>query len=423
MNSHLIDNAIKRDITFDKKQSMLPFSPPRIDQKTIDAVTKVLLSGWITTGPTTKEFEKKITEYIGCRKTICFNSATAGMELVLRWFGVKEGDEVIVPAYTYCATANIVLHCGAKPVMVDIDSKDFNISVSEIKKHITPKTKVIIPVDISGWPADYNEINALVSDPEIQKMFTPQTDEQKLLGRILVMSDAAHSIGATLHGKRHGSTTDVSVFSFHAVKNLTTAEGGAVCLNLPAQFDCDAIYTALNIKSLHGQSKDALAKTKGTWRYDILEPGYKCNMMDIQAAIGMVELGRYGENLERRKQIFDFYNRTFSQFNWAILPAFKDDTKESSYHLYLLRIKGATEAQRDLIIQKITEKEISVNVHFQPLPLLTAYKTRGYQIENFPEAWNKYQNEITLPVYFDLTDENLQRVTLAVIASVEEVMK
>ncbi|MBK9590717.1 MAG: DegT/DnrJ/EryC1/StrS aminotransferase family protein [Crocinitomicaceae bacterium] len=402
---------------------MLPFSPPRIDQKTIDEVTKVLLSGWITTGPRTKEFEKKITEYIGCRKTICFNSATAGMELILRWFGVQEGDEVIVPAYTYCATANIVMHCGAKPVMVDIDPKDFNISVTEIRKHITSKTKVIIPVDISGWPADYAEINALVKEPGMRDLFQAKTEEQKKLGRILVMSDAAHSIGAMYQGKRHGSTTDVSVFSFHAVKNLTTAEGGAVCMDLPAEFDCDAIYSTLNMKSLHGQSKDALAKSQvGAWRYDVMEPGYKCNMMDIQAAIGLVELERYEENLQRRKEIFDFYTNAFKNKSWAIIPAYKDDQKESSYHLYCLRIKGATESQRDAIMQGIFDRGVSVNVHFQPLPILTVYKTRGYKMSDYPEAWAKYQNEISLPVYFDLTNENLKTVTDAVIAAVEELV-
>lgn len=402
---------------------MIPFSPPRIDQITIDEVTKVLLSGWITTGPKTKEFEKEITNYIGCKKTICFNSATAGMELILRWFGVQEGDEVIVPAYTYCATANIVVHCGAKPVMVDIDEKDFNISVAEIRKHITDKTKVIIPVDISGWPADYNEINALVNETEIQKLFKPRTEEQKKLNRILVMSDAAHSIGAMINGKRHGSTTDVSVFSFHAVKNLTTAEGGAVCLNLPEPFNADEIYAALNIKSLHGQSKDALAKSQiGNWRYDVLEPGFKCNMMDIQAAIGSVELKRYEENLSRRKEIFKLYTDAFSAKDWAIIPAYKNESKESSYHLYCLRIKNANESQRDAIIQEIFNQGVSVNVHFQPLPILTVYKSRGYDMKNYPEAWRKYENEISLPVYFDLTDDLVKQVINAVVVSVEKVM-
>ncbi|MBL7897216.1 MAG: DegT/DnrJ/EryC1/StrS aminotransferase family protein [Crocinitomicaceae bacterium] len=401
---------------------MIPFSPPRIDQKTVDEISKVLLSGWITTGPRTKEFEKKLTEYIGCKKTICFNSATAGMELILRWFGVKEGDEVIVPAYTYCATANIVIHCGAKPVMVDIDQKDFNISVNEIRKYITSKTKVIIPVDISGWPADYDEIKKLVNENDVKKLFSPSTDEQKKLGRILIMSDAAHSVGALYNNKRHGTAADVTVFSFHAVKNLTTAEGGGVCMNLPEGFDHDQIYAALNMKSLHGQSKDALAKTQvGNWRYDVLEPGYKCNMMDLQAAIGLIELERYQENLDRRKKIFDLYTNGFKNKSWALLPDYKNDQKESSYHLYLLRIKNATEQQRDEIMQEIFKREVSVNVHFQPLPLLTAYKSRGYKMADYPEAWNKYQNEISLPVYFDLTDENVKKVIEAVCEAVSVV--
>jgi dTDP-4-amino-4,6-dideoxygalactose transaminase len=396
-----------------------------MDQQIVEEVGKVLLSGWITTGPRTKEFERQLTDYIGCRKVICLNSATAGMELVLRWFGVKEGDEVIIPAYTYCATANVVIHCGATPVMVDIDEKDFNISVANIKKAITPKTKAIIPVDISGFPCDYQEINELVASEEIKSLFSPHSNEQSTLGRILVMADAAHSVGASYQGKMNGSVTDVAVFSFHAVKNLTTAEGGAVCLNLPERFDVDEVYRLLNVKSLHGQSKDALAKVKaggGNWRYDVVEPGYKCNMMDIQAAIGLVELGRYESNLNRRREIFAVYNQAFENEDLIIQPTFKSDTKESSYHLYMIRVKNATEAQRDEIINQIFEQQVSVNVHFQPLPLLTAYKSRGFKMADYPMAFNKYQNEITLPVYFNLTDDNLNTITKAVINAVNSVM-
>ena len=404
---------------------MIPFSPPRMDQKTVDAVGEVLLSGWITTGPKTKLFETKLTNYIGCRKIICLNSATAGMELVLRWYGIKEGDEVIIPAYTYCATANVVIHCGAKPVMVDINEKDFNISIEKIKQAITPKTKAIIPVDISGFPCDYDELNALVNSDEIKNLFAPNTAEQEKLGRIMVMADSAHSIGAKYKGKMIGAVTDVAVFSFHAVKNLTTAEGGGVCLNLPEQFDTNEIYQSLNVKSLHGQSKDALAKAKaggGNWRYDVVEPGYKCNMMDIQAAIGLVELDRYDSNLARRQEIISFYDSKFTTENWAILPATKTTDKETSYHLYLLRIKNATEAQRDEIISRIFDKQVSVNVHFQPLPLLTAYKNRGYKIENYPVAFSKYANEITLPVYFNLSNNDLEIIVKAIKDSVNEVM-
>lgn len=402
---------------------MLPFSPPRMDQETVDAVSKVLLSGWITTGPNTKEFENQLTSYLGCKKTICLNSATAGLELVARWYGLKEGDEVIVPAYTYCASANIVLHCGATVVLVDIDENDFNLSLESVRNAISDKTKIIIPVDIAGWPCDYNEINALVEQPEIRKVFCPENEVQRKLGRILILSDAAHSIGATYNGEKTGSLTDITVFSFHAVKNLTTSEGGAVCFNLPEQFDSEELYKEFNIRSLHGQSKDALAKTKvGNWRYDVLEPGYKCNMMDIQAAIGLVELNRYESSLKRRREIFDYYTNCFSKQDWAIIPDYKNEHKESSYHLYLLRIKNASESQRDQIMQKIFEKQVSVNVHFQPLPMFTAYKKLGFKMEDYPESFNKYKNVITLPVYFNLTDENLKTVTEAVVSSVEEII-
>lgn len=399
---------------------MIPFSPPRIDQEVVEEVSKALLSGWITTGPRTKKFELELTDYIGCKKTICLNSATAGLELILRWFGVGEGDEVIIPAYTYCATANVIMHCGAKPVMVDINEKDFNISVAAIKNAITPRTKVIMPVDISGFTCDYNEMNDLVKSESIKSLFNANSENQIKLGRILVMADAAHSIGAKYEGKQSGSLTDISVFSFHAVKNLTTAEGGAVCLNLPDQFNCDEIYTVLNRMSLHGQSKDALAKTQvGNWRYDVIEPGYKCNMTDIQAAIGLVELGRYESNLKRRKDIFNQYVSGFKAVNWAIIPPYKEDGKETSYHLFLLRIKNVDEPTRDAIIQKIFDAGVSVNVHFQPLPLLTAYKKEGYKMSDYPVAWAKYENEITLPVYYNLTDENVELIIRVVINSVE----
>jgi len=399
---------------------MIPFSPPRMDKKVVDEVTKALLSGWITTGPRTKLFEQNLTNYIGCKKTICLNSATAGLELILRWYGVKEGDEVIIPAYTYCATANVIMHCGAIPVMVDINEKDFNISVDAIKKAITSKTKVIIPVDISGFTCDFDEINTLVKNSEILSKFNPTTENQKKLGRILVMADAAHSIGATMNGKQSGSLTDVSVFSFHAVKNLTTAEGGAICLNLPPQFDCDEIYKDLNRMSLHGQSKDALAKTEiGNWKYDVLEAGYKCNMTDLHAAIGLVELERYESNLKRRKEIFNQYVNGFKTKSWAIIPPYLEDGKETSYHLFLLRIMNIDESTRDVIIQKIFAAGVSVNVHFQPLPLLTVYKNAGYIMSDYPVAWSKYENEITLPVYFDLTDENVTKIINEVIKAVE----
>jgi dTDP-4-amino-4,6-dideoxygalactose transaminase len=401
---------------------MIPFSPPHIDQKIIDEVTKVLKSGWITTGPRTKLFEKELSKYCGNKATLCLNSATAGLEIMLRWFGVKEGDEVILPAYTYSATANVVVHCGATPVFVDVNPTDFNISIANIEKAITSKTKVIMPVDFGGYVCDYDELNALVV--KHKTTFTAQTDEQKTLGRILILSDSAHSFGAWYKGKRAGSLTDISVFSFHAVKNLTTAEGGAVALNLPAPFDNEAVYKALCVKTLHGQDKDALAKTvKGNWRYDIVEAGYKCNMTDIMAAIGLVELERYdGDTLKIREHIFEQYDTAFSKYDWAQLPEYKINGKTSCYHLYPLRIKGITEAQRDAIIKEVFEYDVSVNVHFIPVPMMSFYKNLGYDIKNYPVTFDNYSREISLPVYYDLNDELVKQVIDAVVKSVAKVL-
>ena len=400
---------------------MIPFSPPRIDQNVIDEVTATLKSGWITTGPRTKLFEKKITEYCGCKTTVAVNSWTMGVQVLLSWWGIKEGDEVILPAYTYCASANVIIHAGAKPVMVDINKEDFNISIAAIRKAISPKTKAIMAVDLGGFPCDYNEINALVNEKEIKEQFNPNSDLQKQLGRILIISDAAHSFGAELNGKRSGSLTDISAFSFHAVKNLTTAEGGALCFNLPNEFNHEEIYTKFCTMILHGQNKDALQKTqKGNWRYDVEEPGFKCNMTDLQAAIGLVELERYQENLDRRKRIFELYDTAFKEEDWALIPLHTTNEKITSYHLYQLRINGITENIRDKIMQEIFNQDVSVNVHFLPLPTLTAYKNYGFNINDYPETWNKYQNEISLPVYFDLTDEQVQTVIKAVVSSVQK---
>jgi dTDP-4-amino-4,6-dideoxygalactose transaminase len=404
---------------------MIPFSPPRIDQRIIDEVTKVLKSGWITTGPRTKQFEKELTNYCGNKSTLCLNSATAGLEIMLRWFGVKEGDEVILPAYTYSATANVIIHCGATPVFVDVNANDFNISVENIEKVISAKTKVIMPVDFAGYPCDYDKINSLVEKHNIK--FNPETEEQKMLGRILVLSDSAHSFGAWYKGKRSGSLTDVSVFSFHAVKNLTTAEGGSVALNLPAPFDNEEVYKTLCIKTLHGQNKDALAKTqKGNWRYDIVEAGYKCNLTDIMAVIGSIELERYdSDTLPKRKSICEAYSNAFSKCNWAQLPIQnnnQDGNTESCYHLYALRIKGITEAQRDAIIKEIFDCDVSVNVHFIPVPMMSFYKQQGYDIKNYPITFDNYSREISLPVFYDLKEEMVQQVIDAVIKSVEKVI-
>lgn len=398
----------------------VPFSPPRIDDLIIHEVVQALQSGWITTGPKTKEFERQLATYCDISHVLCLNSASAGLELILHWFGIGAGDEVIIPAYTYAATANVIIHCGATPVMVDVNN-DFNISVEAIKKAITPRTKVIIPVDIGGFPCDYDEINSLVKEPTIRQLFSPSTDEQQQLGRILVLSDAAHSIGAVYKGKKSGKLTDISVFSFHAVKNLTTAEGGAICLNLPSPFVLDEVYKTLSIKSLHGQTKDALSKMQlGNWRYDIVEAGFKCNMTDVLAAIGMVELSRYeADMLKKRKEIFQAYTRAFQQYEQFIIPPFETETKTSSYHVYLLRIKNITEKERDEIITRIFDREVAVNVHFVPLPLFTFYKKLGYKIEDYPMAYQNYVAEISLPVYYDLTEEQLQWVIESVLQAVQ----
>lgn len=399
---------------------MIPFSPPRIDDKVIDEVVDTLKSGWITTGPKTMRFEDEITAYCGNKATVCLSSATAGLQLILSLFGIKEGDEVIVPAYTYCATGNVVNHSGAKLVLVDVNENDFNINIQNIKKAITKNTKVIMPVDIGGLPCDYKAIHELINSPEIKSLFTPNNELQEKLGRILILSDSAHSFGGSTNSVMAGALTDVSVFSFHAVKNLSTAEGGAIALNLPDGFDNEDLRRQLKTKSLHGQSKDALSKMKaGGWKYDVIESGFKCNMTDILAAIGLVELGRYEENLARRKEITEIYNEAFSQKEWALTPNFTPNDKVSSYHLYMLRIKNITEEIRDKIIIEISENQVAVNVHFQPLPLLTAFKN-DFNISDYPVAFNNYACEISLPVYFNLTNEQAKTVIDTVIKAVEK---
>jgi len=402
---------------------MIPFSPPRIDDAIIQEVVAVLKSGWISTGPRTKKFEENLAAYTGAQKVLCLNSATAGLELMLRWYGVTEGDEVILPAYTYAATANVIIHCGAKPVFVDVNEDDFNISLAAIKKAINSKTKVIMPVDIGGLPCCYADIAQLVNKVEIKKLFKPLTQEQEKLGRILVLSDAAHSLGAWYNGNRtgHGSNADITVFSFHAVKNLTTAEGGAVCLNLPEPFDNKALYDYLCIKSLHGQNKDALQKTKiGNWRYDIIEAGYKFNMTDVQAAMGLVELERYDKDmLPKRKYIFEKYIKGFSGKSWALLPLVSTRKKESSYHVFMLRIKNVDEQKRDKIMSDIFAGGVSVNVHFTPLPMMSFYKNCGYSINDYPVTYNNYACEISLPVFYDLNDNQIDTVIEVVTKAVE----
>ena len=403
---------------------MIPFSPPRIDDKIVDEVAKALRSGWITTGPKTKLFEKKIADYCNVSNALAVNSWTSGAELLLYWFGIKEGDEVIVPVYTYCASANIVVHRGAKVIMVDVNS-DFGIDISKIEKHITSKTKAIIPVDVGGLPIQFDELKRIVNKPEVKEKFNPQSDNQEKLGRIMILSDAAHSFGAKYKGLNVGSEVDFTVFSFHAVKNLTTAEGGAICINLPAPFKNEEIYKQLNTLSLHGQNKDALAKTqRGSWEYDVIDAGFKCNMTDILASIGLVELERYeSETLLSRKRIFEQYSSLLSKYSWATIPHYIDENRESSYHLYLLRIKEITLRERNLIIQEIFKKNVSVNVHYKPLPMLSYYKNLGYDMNSFPIANNLWECEISLPVYFSLTSNQVKEVVNAVHSAVEKIKK
>lgn len=402
---------------------MIPFSPPRIDDKIIAEVTDALKSGWITTGPKTKLFEKKIANYCNVSNVLAVNSWTTGAELLLYWFGIKEGDEVIVPVYTYCASANIVRHRGAKVIMVDISS-DFGIDITKIEAHITANTKAIIPVDVGGLPIQFDQLKALVNKESVKKQFNPQSENQEKLGRILLLSDAAHSFGAKYKGLNVGSELDFTVFSFHAVKNLTTAEGGAICINLPEPFDNDDLYKQLNTLTLHGQNKDALAKTqKGSWEYDVIDAGFKCNMTDILSSIGLVEFDRYEtDTLPKRKYIFERYTNELQKQDWAITPIYKDLQRETSYHLYLLRIKDCTLAQRNAIIQEIFNQEVSVNVHYKPLPLLSYYQGLGYQMKDYPVATMMWETEISLPVFYDLTEEQITRVIEVVIMSVNKIL-
>ena len=399
----------------------IPFSPPYIDDNVIEEVTDALKSGWITTGPRVKRLEELVCEYTKVPNALGVNSATSGLMLSLKWFGIGEGDEVIIPAYTYSATALAVIHVGAKPIMVDIEN-DFNISLKSIENAITENTKAIMPVDFAGWPCDYDELNALVEAKK--SLFHPSHPNQEKLGRIIVISDSAHAIGAEYKNKYIGVTSDITVFSFHAVKNVTTAEGGAVCLNLPKPFNNQEEYAFLRCYSLNGQTKDAFTKSKaGGWRYDIIYPGMKINLPDLLAAVGVAQLPQYFSTiLGQRKTIFRFYQDYFSTKPWAILPPFENSDKISSCHLYALRIKDATEAQRDAIIDKISKEGVAVNVHFQPLPLLSLFKSYGYRIEDYPNAYNNYKAEISLPIYPQLTQEQLDYIVNTITNAVESTL-
>lgn len=393
----------------------IPFSPPYIDEEVKREVLETLDSGWITSGPKVLALEKLVGESTGVSDVACCNSATSGLMLLLHWYGVTKGDEVIIPAYTYAATALVVIHVGATPVMIDAGA-DFNMDVSKIREKITERTKAIIPVDIAGWPCSYDKIYDIVSDQNVRRKFNPTTDNQKKLGRIMVLSDAAHSIGARFQGKNIGTWGDFAVFSFHAVKNVTTAEGGAMCINLPSPFSKRDVYKQLKLWSLNGQTKDALSKTNGAgWKYDIVYPGFKMNMPDLCAAIGLAQLRKYKSIiLPERKRIFEAYSKLFSAFDWIELPPVDTAISVSSYHLYALRIKGISEEQRDRMIELISETGVSVNVHFQPLPLLTVFKEKGFSIADYPQAYDNYSREISLPIYPELTQEKISYIVSSV---------
>ena len=386
----------------------IPFSPPDISELEINEVAQALRSGWITTGPRTKELEKRIKNFVGADGCVCLNSQTACAEMALRILGVGEGDEVITTAYTYTATASVIHHVGAKIVMVDTKENSLEMDYQKVAEAITEKTKAIIPVDIAGIPCDYDEVFRIVN--EKKALFKPSNDIQKALGRVAVMADTAHSFGAQRNGKKAGVLADFSSFSFHAVKNLTTAEGGALTWKTIQGIDNDEIYKKLQLFSLHGQSKDALAKTKlGAWEYDIVAPLYKCNMTDVAAAIGLVQFERYPEMLKRRREIIEKYDGALRPFGIETLEHYTD-TYSSSGHLYLTRIPGISLEKRNEIIIKMAEKGVACNVHYKPLPMLTAYKNLGFDIADYPNAYAHFVNEITLPLHTCLTDEQIEYV-------------
>lgn len=400
------------------KNKSIPFAPPFIDESVINEVLDSLNSGWITSGPKVKLLEEEVAKMTSVERVVCVNSWTSGAILVLKWFGVKEGDEVIIPAYTYSATALAVLHCGAIPVMVDI-TDDFTINVENIEKVITSKTKVIMPVDIAGWPCDYDLINEIVTKRRIIDKFRAESEKQKQLNRILIISDAAHSLGATYGGVPVGKLTDITIFSFHAVKNITTAEGGAICLNLNQSFSNEDEYKLMKLYTLNGQNKDAFTKSQaGGWKYDILFAGLKVNLPDLCAAVGLAQIRKYEDVLlVERERIARRYESFFKKNPVFQLPPLEDNKRKSCFHLFALRLNNCSEIQRDLIIDEITQKGVSVNVHFIPMPMLTLFKDLGHKIEDYPVAYNNYSREISLPIYPQLTNEQVDYICEAVLSS------
>ncbi len=386
----------------------IPFSPPDITEAEANEVRDALLSGWITTGPRTKELERQIAAFCETSKAVCLNSATACLEMALRVLGIGPDDEVITSAYTYTASASVVCHIGAKLVLVDTQKDSFEMDYDKLADAINEKTKAVIPVDLAGIPCDYDRIFDIANSKKA--LFSPKTDIQKAIGRVAIVADAAHAFGARWHGKMVGSIADFTSFSFHAVKNFTTAEGGALTWRDIEGIDNDHIYKELQLLSLHGQSKDALAKTQlGAWEYDIISPAYKCNMTDIMAAIGLVQMKRYPTLLERRKQIIGMYNDAFEGCNVQVLDHYTDE-HTSSGHLYLVRLLGKDSEYRNNVITEMARRDIACNVHYKPLPMMTAYKALGFDIKDYPNAYAQFCNEITLPLHTKLTDEMVEYI-------------
>lgn len=390
------------------KTMNISFSPPDMSELEIQEVADAIKSGWITTGPKTKELERQIAKYVGVNRCVCLNSQTACGEMALRILGIGAGDEVIVPAYTYSASASIVDHVGAKIVFVDVQEDCLEMDYDKMEAAITEKTKAIIPVDLGGVPCDYDKIFAIVEKKKA--LFQPKNEIQKAIGRIAICADTAHAFGATWHGKMCGSIADFSSFSFHAVKNFTTAEGGALAWKTIPGIDDEELYHQLQLLSLHGQSKDALAKTKlGAWEYDIVGPWFKCNMTDIMAGIGLAQMKRYPAMLARRKEIIAKYDAAFKPLGVEVLDHYNDE-HQSSGHLYITRIPGAGLKERQEIIIKMAEAGIATNVHYKPLPMMTAYKNLGFDIKDYPSAYKRFVNEITLPLHTCLTDEEVEYI-------------
>ena len=389
------------------KRYNIPFSPPDMTEAEVNEVREAILSGWITTGPRTKELERQIATYIGTERAVCLNSATACMEMALRLLGIGAGDEVIVPAYTYTASASVINHVGAKIVFIDSQKDSLEMDYNAVEAAINERTKALIPVDLAGIPCDYKRLFEIVERKK--QLFAPTSELQRKIGRIAICADAAHAFGASLHNRMVGSIADFTSFSFHAVKNFTTAEGGALTWNIPGA-DNEVLYHQVQLYSLHGQSKDALAKTQlGGWEYDIVGPWYKCNMTDIMAAIGLVQLKRYPALLARRREIIERYDTAFKPLGIEVLPHYTDSYL-SSCHLYLTRIPGADLEARQEIIVNMAERGIATNVHYKPLPMMTAYKALGFDIKDYPNAYAHFVNEITLPLHTRLTDEEIEYI-------------